>query len=230
MPSAFVLLTVALSRFSVGYVSMARHVPHAGPLYAHIAQGLGPARGVGAAVVAVLSYAAIQMVLPLRGLLLLTGVLAVRVSSKGNQRLRGVDYSRNSRAKQKSRPDASPSVSPSTAMRSRSSPPSAKPSRPLADSSPSPDTRKTGRRQRTPSWGEKPVPLQERFTGDVWLDVIARGEEPSRIRVNAVRFAPGARNAWHRHAVGQTLHVTEGIGRVRARGDKISDEEYGGGR
>lgn len=61
----------------------------------------------------------------------------------------------------------------------------------------------------------------ERFTGDVWVDVIARGEEPSRIRVNAVRFAPGARNAWHRHAVGQTLHVTEGVGRVQARGGEI---------
>ncbi len=59
------------------------------------------------------------------------------------------------------------------------------------------------------------------FTGDVWLDVIARGEEPSRMRVSVVRFAPGARNAWHAHAVGQTLHVTEGIGRTQARGGEI---------
>jgi hypothetical protein len=29
----------------------------------------------------------------------------------------------------------------------------------------------------------------ETFTGDAWFDVIARGEEPSRIRVNVVRFA-----------------------------------------
>jgi quercetin dioxygenase-like cupin family protein len=48
------------------------------------------------------------------------------------------------------------------------------------------------------------------FTGDAWFDVIARGAEPSRIRVNVVRFAPGARNAWYSHARGQTLHVTEG--------------------
>ena len=33
-----------------------------------------------------------------------------------------------------------------------------------------------------------------------------------------VRFAPGARNAWHAHAVGQTVHVTEGIGRIQSRG------------
>jgi hypothetical protein len=52
----------------------------------------------------------------------------------------------------------------------------------------------------------------ETFTGDAWFDVIARGEEPSRIRVNLVRFAPGARNAWHTHAMGQTLHITEGVG------------------
>ena len=61
----------------------------------------------------------------------------------------------------------------------------------------------------------------ERFTGDAWVDRIASGEEPSRIRVNVVRFTPGARNAWHAHAVGQTLHVTEGLGRVQARGGDL---------
>ena len=33
--------------------------------------------------------------------------------------------------------------------------------------------------------------------------------------------APGARTAWHAHAVGQTLHVTEGIGLVQPRGGDI---------
>ncbi len=55
------------------------------------------------------------------------------------------------------------------------------------------------------------------FTGDVYIDAIARGEEPSRIRVNAVRFTPGARTAWHSHARGQTLYVTDGKGLVQAR-------------
>ena len=58
----------------------------------------------------------------------------------------------------------------------------------------------------------------DRFTGDVWYDVIAQGEGPSRLRVNIVRFAPGARTAWHAHAVGQTLYVSEGIGRIQSRG------------
>jgi quercetin dioxygenase-like cupin family protein len=61
----------------------------------------------------------------------------------------------------------------------------------------------------------------EMFTGDVWFDVIAQGSEPSRMRVNMVRFAPGARTAWHCHAVGQTLHVTEGIGLGQSRGGDV---------
>ncbi len=61
----------------------------------------------------------------------------------------------------------------------------------------------------------------ETFTGDVWIDPIANGVEPSRIRVNIVRFSPGARSAWHSHALGQTLYVTDGAGLVRSRGSEI---------
>lgn len=61
------------------------------------------------------------------------------------------------------------------------------------------------------------------FSGDVWFDVIAAPQpEPSRMRVNAVHFAPCARTAWHSHAVGQTLHVTEGVGLVQARGGEVT--------
>ena len=59
------------------------------------------------------------------------------------------------------------------------------------------------------------------FTGDVWFDVISQGESPSRLRVNIVRFCPGARTAWHRHANGQTLHVTEGRGLIQASGADV---------
>jgi quercetin dioxygenase-like cupin family protein len=61
----------------------------------------------------------------------------------------------------------------------------------------------------------------EWFTGDVWIDSIAQGEEPSRIRVNTVHFTPSARTAWHSHALGQTLYVTEGVGLVQSRGGDI---------
>jgi quercetin dioxygenase-like cupin family protein len=67
----------------------------------------------------------------------------------------------------------------------------------------------------------------ETFTGDAWFDVIARGEGPSRVRVSIVRFAPGARNAWHAHAVGQTVHVTEGTGRIQARGGEVMEIRAG---
>lgn len=65
------------------------------------------------------------------------------------------------------------------------------------------------------------------FTGDAWLDPLVRGEAPSRVRASFVRFAPGARNAWHAHAVGQTLHVTEGVGRIQARGGELLEIRSG---
>lgn len=55
------------------------------------------------------------------------------------------------------------------------------------------------------------------FTGDVFVTPIHRGEEPSRLIVALVRFAPGARTNWHSHGLGQTLHVTEGVGLVGTR-------------
>ncbi|HQZ00252.1 MAG TPA: cupin domain-containing protein [Propionicimonas sp.] len=54
----------------------------------------------------------------------------------------------------------------------------------------------------------------ERFSGDVYLNMIVVGEEPSRVRVGAVRFTPGAHTAWHWHGCGQTLHCTDGLGLV----------------
>lgn len=67
----------------------------------------------------------------------------------------------------------------------------------------------------------------DRFTGDVWLDALVQGTGDSRIRVSVVRFAPGARNAWHAHAMGQTLHITEGVGRVQARGGDVLEVRAG---
>jgi len=65
------------------------------------------------------------------------------------------------------------------------------------------------------------VGSNEMFTGQVYIDEITDRNVPSRIRVNAVRFTPGARTAWHSHAAGQTLHVTEGVGRTQARGGEV---------
>jgi quercetin dioxygenase-like cupin family protein len=65
------------------------------------------------------------------------------------------------------------------------------------------------------------------FTGDAWYDTLIRGEGPSRVRVAVVRFAPGSRNAWHAHPMGQTVHVTEGVGRIQARGGDVMEMHPG---
>lgn len=61
------------------------------------------------------------------------------------------------------------------------------------------------------------APLRsDTFTGDVWGEpLIGR---PPDIVVNHVLFSPAARTHWHRHEGGQILHITQGRGRVRARG------------
>ena len=59
------------------------------------------------------------------------------------------------------------------------------------------------------------------FTGDVWWDVYYAGEEPSRARLNLVRFAPCARTDWHSHALVQNLHIVSGVALLQARGAQI---------
>ena len=67
----------------------------------------------------------------------------------------------------------------------------------------------------------------EWFSGDVYIDPVARSEEPARIQVNAVHFTPGARTAWHSHGLGQTLYVTEGAGLIQSRGDEVHEIRAG---
>lgn len=63
----------------------------------------------------------------------------------------------------------------------------------------------------------------EWFTGDVWIDPLAQGAEPSRVSVGAVHFSPGARTAWHSHKGGQILLVTEGRAWVRSRDGELKE-------
>jgi quercetin dioxygenase-like cupin family protein len=68
----------------------------------------------------------------------------------------------------------------------------------------------------------------EYFTGDVWVDGLASPQdEGQRMVVAKVRFAPGGRTAWHSHALGQTLHVTEGVALMQARGGEILEVHPG---
>ena len=57
----------------------------------------------------------------------------------------------------------------------------------------------------------------ELFTGDIYFSPVYKSKAPSRTRIALVRFTPGARTNWHSHAVGQTLHITEGLGVVANR-------------
>jgi quercetin dioxygenase-like cupin family protein len=75
-----------------------------------------------------------------------------------------------------------------------------------------------------PPTGKGPA---EWFAGDVWFDVIYRGEEPSRARANMVRFAPGARTAWHSHGLGQTLCIVEGVALIQSRGGELIEAHPG---
>jgi len=78
---------------------------------------------------------------------------------------------------------------------------------------------------------EKPATTKNaaaRFTGDVWLDpIVGPQEHDQRMVVALVRFAPGARTAWHSHARGQALHVVSGVALVQSRGEAVMEVRPG---
>jgi quercetin dioxygenase-like cupin family protein len=58
----------------------------------------------------------------------------------------------------------------------------------------------------------------DNFTGSVRIDPLFEAPDPARARGASVTFEPGARTAWHRHPLGQTLIVTSGCGWVQSEG------------
>ena len=46
---------------------------------------------------------------------------------------------------------------------------------------------------------------------------MATASKPSRLTASSMHFTPGARTAWHTHPNGQTIYVTEGVGRCHRR-------------
>lgn len=61
----------------------------------------------------------------------------------------------------------------------------------------------------------------ENFTGDVFLDPVFSGDGNSQLVVGLVRFTPGARTNWHRHANGQLLRCVDGVGFVATRDGSV---------
>ena len=79
----------------------------------------------------------------------------------------------------------------------------------------------------TRSGGETAAGPEDWFTGTVHIDGIRTPDDRSAIGCAHVRFAPGARTAWHRHPRGQTLYVTDGIGYVATRGGEVQENRPG---
>src|SRR3712207_319599 len=75
----------------------------------------------------------------------------------------------------------------------------------------------------TRSGGQSAAGPREWFTGTVFIDSIRNPDDQSAIGCAHVRFAPGARTAWHHHPKGQTLYVTDGIGYVARRGGAVQE-------
>jgi quercetin dioxygenase-like cupin family protein len=67
----------------------------------------------------------------------------------------------------------------------------------------------------------------EYFTGSVRIDPLFQAPEPARVTSASVTFEPGARTAWHTHALGQTLIITSGLGWVQRAGSPTEEVRPG---
>jgi quercetin dioxygenase-like cupin family protein len=65
------------------------------------------------------------------------------------------------------------------------------------------------------------------FTGTVRIDPLFSASAPARVAGARVTFEPGARTAWHRHPLGQTLIIASGLGRVQREGGLIEEVRPG---
>ncbi|MED1205802.1 cupin domain-containing protein [Heyndrickxia acidicola] len=54
--------------------------------------------------------------------------------------------------------------------------------------------------------------VEANFIGDAFLHMVFTDPKPLNTSIGNVTFAPGARNNWHSHKVGQVLLVTGGEG------------------
>jgi quercetin dioxygenase-like cupin family protein len=61
----------------------------------------------------------------------------------------------------------------------------------------------------------------EWFTGSVHINPLHQTPGPARVVAASVTFEPGARTAWHRHPLGQTLIITSGEGLAQRWGGPI---------
>jgi quercetin dioxygenase-like cupin family protein len=67
----------------------------------------------------------------------------------------------------------------------------------------------------------------EYFTGSVRIESLFQADEPARVAGVSVTFQPGSRTAWHTHPLGQTLIITDGIGRAQVWGGPVEEVHPG---
>jgi amino acid transporter len=60
-PSGYLIAGVTLAIFAAGFTAMTKYIHNAGAFYAYISRGLGPTAGIVAAVVALVSYNALEI-------------------------------------------------------------------------------------------------------------------------------------------------------------------------
>lgn len=60
--------------------------------------------------------------------------------------------------------------------------------------------------------------VEENFIGDAYLHMIYMDKDPIDAPIGNVTFAPGSRNNWHSHQIGQVLLVTGGEGWYQEEG------------
>ncbi|MGC5772098.1 cupin domain-containing protein [Paenibacillus pabuli] len=60
--------------------------------------------------------------------------------------------------------------------------------------------------------------VEANFIGEAYLQMIFTDETPLNAPIGSVTFAPGARNNWHSHKIGQVLIVTGGEGWYQEEG------------
>lgn len=63
----------------------------------------------------------------------------------------------------------------------------------------------------------------EWFTGAVRIDPLFQAPDPALVQTASVTFEPGARTAWHKHPLGQTLIVISGCGWVQREGGPVEE-------
>lgn len=61
------------------------------------------------------------------------------------------------------------------------------------------------------------------FTGSVRIDPLFQPNDSRRAAGATVTFEPGARTAWHKHPLGQTLIVISGVGWVQKEGGPVEE-------